>query len=237
MPRYIPSIPIQDCYGSVGNRTYYHRHGKCFYKKKPSGAIPESSAQIEQMALHRRALEAWRSISPEQQKIWNAYAYGAPSKRPPYGSKAHISGYNLFVSAYHGFAQLGNEHVPEPKPYVPFPSFIVDWEGLEVLEGKDLQLHFFSSIGDGLVGHRYRMLLKLELTRPGHGRQPGLQRNFLATSCCTDEDGTISFLIEDYRKIWDLDLPGYTAHCRFILIDRMTGYRSNFRMTSFSFSF
>ena len=40
-----------------------------------------------------------------------------------------LSGYNLFVSAYHGFAQLGNEHVPEPQPYPQFPS-----AALEVLE-------------------------------------------------------------------------------------------------------
>lgn len=44
-----------------------------------------------------------------------------PSHRPPYDDNHHISGYNLFVSAYHGFAQLGHEHVPVPQPYPLFP--------------------------------------------------------------------------------------------------------------------
>lgn len=34
--------------------------------------------------------------------------------RPPFDHKAYISGQNLFVSAYHGFATPGNEHVPSP---------------------------------------------------------------------------------------------------------------------------
>lgn len=37
------------------------------------------------------------------------------SQRPPYAPKTSISGYNLFVSAYHGFAKLGNEHVSSPR--------------------------------------------------------------------------------------------------------------------------
>lgn len=237
MPRYIPSIPFEDCYGSVGDKTYFHRGKDCYYKKKASGALPYTDAQLQQVSLHQRALAAWRTVPSPVQKIWNEYAVDAPSKRPPYGSKAHISGYNLFVSAYHGFAQLGDEHTPEPKRYVPFPSYFVDWEGLQVVEGTDLLLRFFCSIGGGREGHRYRMLLKLELTKPGHGRQPGLQRNFLALDDCTDEDGRIEFIVEDFREVWHLDLPEYTAHCRFILIDRETGYRSRFLMKSFGFSY
>lgn len=37
--------------------------------------------------------------------------------RPPYGDGNSISGYNLFVSAYHGFAQLGDERVPVPRRF------------------------------------------------------------------------------------------------------------------------
>ena len=237
MPRYIPTIPFEDCYGSVGDKTYYHRGKECFYKKKASGALPSTDAQLQQVSLHRRALEAWRSIPSEIQKMWNEYALNAPSKRPPYGTKAHISGYNLFVSAYHGFAQLGDEHIPEPKRYESFPSFLMDWEGLRILDGSDMLLRFFCSIGAGDCGHRYRALLKLELAKPGHGRQPGLQRNFLALEGCTDEDCRVSFLVEDYRNVFHLDLDSYTAHCRFILLDRETGYRSLFKMQSFTFSF
>ena len=42
---------------------------------------------------------------------------------PPFDHKAFISGQNLFVLAYHGFATLGNEHQPSPVPFESFPPF------------------------------------------------------------------------------------------------------------------
>ena len=170
------------------------------------------------------------------QRIWNEYAVDAPSKRPPYDEKAHISGYNLFVSAYHGFAQLGREHTPLPQRWVPFPDYFLDLESLQVVEDADLVLRFFCSVGDGTVGHRFRLLMKLELTRAGHGRRPGLQRNFLAEADCADEDGRVTFRIPSFRETWQLSLPDYTAHCRFILLDNQTGYRSKYKMQSYTFS-
>ena len=235
MPRYIPTIPFEDCYGSVGNRTYFHWKNNCYYKKKAYTEFKGTDAQLTQADLHHRALEAWRSISWEEQKIWNQNAVEVPSKRAPYDKRAHISGYNLFVSAYHGFAQLGEEHTPAPRRYEKFPDFFLDMVSDRIVEGTDLLLNVFCSIGYGHDGHRYRLLLKLELTRPGHGRQPGLQRNFIAASNCPDEDGEVSFRIPDFRDIWNLDLPEYTAHCRFILIDTETGFRSRERMRMFRF--
>jgi len=59
-----------------------------------------------------------------------------PSHRPPYDDNHHISGYNLFVSAYHGFAQLGREHVPAPQPYPQFPSAAL--ELLQIIPGTEV---------------------------------------------------------------------------------------------------
>ena len=42
---------------------------------------------------------------------------------PTFDHKAFISGQNLFVLAYHGFATLGNEHQPSPVPFESFPPF------------------------------------------------------------------------------------------------------------------
>jgi len=236
MPKYKPSIPFEDCYGSVGDLTFYHRDGKCYYRKRSSPEFPGTMLQMEHQTVHLRALEAWRQLTPELQKQWNDYSVGVQSHRPPFDGHSGITGHNLFVSAYHGFAQLGREHSPLPQRWESFPDYFLDWESLQVLDGKDILLRFFCSVGDGTVGHRYRLLLKLELTRPGHGRRPGLQRNFLAESDCTDEDGRVCFRVPDFKETWQLDLPEYTAHCRFILIDNLTGYRSRFRMQSFRFS-
>ena len=47
MAKYIPSIPIQDCYGSVGDVTFFHRGDQCFYKKRQKPGFPGTMAQME----------------------------------------------------------------------------------------------------------------------------------------------------------------------------------------------
>ena len=74
MPRFYPSIPFDACYGSVGNRTYYHWKGVPYYKKKAFTDFPGTPAQLEQAAVHSRALAAWRSIPHETQLVWNELA-------------------------------------------------------------------------------------------------------------------------------------------------------------------
>ena len=78
------------------------------------------------MTVHRRAIAAWRSLPVEQQDLWESYSLGVEPHRPPFDHTTRISGYNLFVSAYHGFATLGNEHVPTPRAFDSFPPFAVD---------------------------------------------------------------------------------------------------------------
>lgn len=69
-------------------------------------------------------------------------ARGVASHRPPFGQKNSISGYNLFASAYHGFAQLGNEHIPEPMMFEPFPIFSLDYLDCSAVDGGLLRLRF-----------------------------------------------------------------------------------------------
>ena len=64
-------------------------------------------------------------------------AKGVVSHRPPFGQKNSISGYNPFVSAYHSFAQLGNEHIPEPVMFEPFPIFSMDYLDCSAAGYKD----------------------------------------------------------------------------------------------------
>lgn len=35
MPKFISNALIEDCWSSIGNITFYHRNGQCFYKRKP----------------------------------------------------------------------------------------------------------------------------------------------------------------------------------------------------------
>ena len=116
MPRFRPSILVSDCWGSFGDLTFYHINGRCYYKKKSRCAFPGTDAQNSQLDVHRRAMSAWRTLEHSVQLIWNDLAKPVISHKPPYDNKATISGQNLFVSAYHGFYTLHNEHTPSRNP-------------------------------------------------------------------------------------------------------------------------
>ena len=237
MPRFYPDILIGDCWASLGDKTFYHRNGKCYYRKKASPVFTGTEGQLDQVALHHRALEAWRSLESRTQKIWNEYAQEVPSQRMPYDARTSISGYNLFVSAYHGFAQLGNEHVPVPQRKGKFPVFSLDFVSATVLNSGSMLLKFRSTLGHDEDIDKFRFLLKLQLERPGRGRNPGLMRNFLAPPGQMKDGGEVEFVVKDYRSVWGLDLQEFQAHCRYLLLDSRTGYRCRFKEKSFKFSY
>ena len=114
MPKFHPTPLIQDCWSSIGNITFYHRNGQCYFKRKAQTPFVGSPAQLDQAQVHHRAILAWQQLQHSVQLEWRELAKSVPSHRPPYDSNHHISGYNLFISAYHGFAQIGCEHVPAP---------------------------------------------------------------------------------------------------------------------------
>ena len=86
-----------------------------------------------QIQGHCRTDESLRSPSVLQ---WNEYAKDVPPHRPPFDGCGHITGHNLFVSAYHGFTQLGNEHIPGPEKWRPFPIFFPELLSVEVRTEK-----------------------------------------------------------------------------------------------------
>ena len=102
MTRLRPNILINDAFGSAGALTAYHRGGKCFLRKRSTCSFPGTGGQMEAMAVHIRALKAWRAVPHEEQLRWEPYAKVVEPHRPPFDHKARISGNNLFISAYHG---------------------------------------------------------------------------------------------------------------------------------------
>lgn len=237
MPRFYPDILVSDCWASLGDKTFYHRNGKCYYRKKASPEFSGTDGQLSQAGLHHRALEAWRTLSSETQNLWNEYAQPVPSQRMPYDVSTSISGYNLFVSAYHGFAQLGNEHIPAPHRKESFPVFSLDFVSAQETAEAALLLTFRSTFSPEFDGTRFRYLLKLQLERPGYGRNPGLMRNYLSLPGSSATGQCVNFLIPDFRNVWHLNLPDYQAHCRYLLLDSETGFRCRFKEESFEFSY
>ena len=236
MPRFTPSILISDCWGSVGDLTFYHQNGQCFYKKKAQGQFAGTEGQLAHLDVHKRALAAWRELDHSVQLTWNVFAKPVISHKPPFDNSAHISGQNLFVSAYHGFATLGCEQVPTPQPWENFPVYALEFVSSDLAGADDLMLRFRATFENCPSPERYQVLLKLQLTNLGKGKHPGKMRNFLAVRPCSADDETVEFLIKDYRNIWGLDLNEYQAHCRYLLLDRQTGYRNIHTPLSFSFS-
>ena len=222
-----PGLFISDAFGSAGDVTAYHRGGRCFLRKRCSPAYPATGGQLAALDVHRRALAAWRSLAHEEQLRWEPYAREVEPHRPPFDHRARISGNNLFISAYHGFATLGNEHIPSPAPFETFPTFLAEILGASA-EGETLSIIWKLEVDD--PEHRYRLLTKIQLAAPGRGRNPGAMRNFLAEGSARDARQTTR--IPDYKSIWGFDLQSYQVHARCILLDTVTGYRSQFYAVS-----
>ena len=223
MPKFKPTVLIQDCWSSIGDITFYHRNGQCFWKRKPNPRFPGTQAQLDQQLVHHRAIVAWQHLEHSVQLQWNEYARVVPSHRPPYNENHHISGFNLFVSAYHGFAQLGHEHVPAPQQFPQFPPSAL--ELLQIESGSTpgtLSLRCRLHLTGTDNPERWHLSARIQLTAPGVGCNPGKMR-----SCIGIRNPGNEVLLTVPKP----HLQEYTAHIRYRLIDEVTGYRNNWHKT------
>lgn len=224
-------VLFSDLYGSAGNLTAYHRDGRWLLRKRSQSPYIGTQGQEVVLSVHRRAISAWQSLSEDCQRLWDVLADNVEPHQPPFDHTTRISGYNLFVSAYHGFATLGNEHVPEPRAVEKFPPFAVEVGSASVVEGL-LVLPVSVILAPSFVPERYRLLAKIQLTQPGKGRNPGMMRNVLADRPCGSS--SVNLIVDP--GIWSLNLEQYQVHARFILLDTVTGYRSQYQQQSFLIS-
>lgn len=227
MPKYNPNSRFSDCWASMGNITFYHRDGQCYFRKKAVCDYPGTSGQTIVADVHRRALAAWRTLDRETQLLWGEYAEDVPSSRPPFDKTSHITGHNLFVSAYHGFAQLGNEHIPVPMRRSPFPDITVEIVCASDDGTGDLDLNVSVMCGQVMEAGRYRLAMKLQLTLPASGCNPGLMRNVIALENCSGDDSMVSFHIPEYCDVWNVKSNECAIFYRYFLIDTKTGFRGN----------
>ena len=228
MPRFLPNALLSDCWSSAGNVTFYHRNGICYFRSKTYSEFAGTVGQLEQKQVHHRAILAWQTLTPRLQQKWRRLAVGVASHRPPFGDGNHISGYNLFVSTYHGFAQLGNEHIPAPRPFVPLPIFCLDFVECSMASLFDMELRFRLTMCGTDEPSRYRVLGKIQIEAPGVGRNPGKMRNYLSKSVPTGMVSEIAFSVP--RKRFDIDI--FQLHVRHLLLDTKTGYRSQYHSQS-----
>ena len=173
-------------------------------------------------------LAAWRELPHSMQLKWNEFAREMPSHRPPFDGRGHITGHNLFVSAYHGFSQMGNEHVPEPVKWRPFPVFTMEYAGCEPAIEGNVMLRFLLSLPDAESPDRYRMLAKIQIGKPGCGKDSGKMRNVLSESVPCGEVSEVTFFVSSAG----ISTPPFQIHMRYLLLDTETGYRSQYKALS-----
>ena len=72
------------------------------------------------------------------------------------------------------------------------------------------------------------MLGKIQIEEPGVGRHPGRQRNFMSESVPDGASSEIEFVVPMNRN----DLTMFQIHIRYLLLDTITGYRSQYHSLS-----
>ena len=219
MPKFHPTPVISDCWSSIGDITFYHRNGQCYWKRKARTPFVGSPAQLDQAQVHHRAILAWQRQPHSIQLQWNECARTAPSHRPPYNEPHHISGFNLFVSAYHGFAQLGCEHIPVPQPYPEFPISSLQLLSTTCSNGvATIRCRLTLTTTDN--PERWHISARIQLTAPGVGCDPSKMRTYMGIRC---SDNEIVF------NVSNPNIEDYQIHLRYRVIDSVTGYRNNWQ--------
>ena len=223
MPQYLPNTRFSDCWGSAGNVTFYHRDGKCFFRSRDHHAFSGSAAQLNVLEVHRRALAAWKEIPDAVKEEWKKFATAVAPHKPPFDGESHITGHNLFISAYHGFATIGDEHVPEPMAWGSFPQFDIKFIDA-ISNGEEVHVRFrlwFSGADDC---NRYRLLGKAAIGEFGAGCKTSQLRNSLAQE--TECPGVVEFVVPPHAN------GTGQLHLRYTLIDSHTGYRCQYKRLS-----
>lgn len=233
MARFRPNILVSDVFGSAGDVTARHVEGETFLLKRARPHFPGSPAQLEHLEVHRRALAAWRAVPHSEQLVWNEYAREVEPHQPPFDHSSWISGQNLFVSAYHGFHTLGNEHRPELVRFVPFPSFALSVVSA-VVAGEDLVLRLSVAGLEFVEASRYWLYGRVQLVEVGRGVTSRVAwKSVLASGPCSASP--VEVVLPGFLSVWPL-VDGASVigvNMRFVLLDAVTGYRSQKRKESF----
>ena len=115
-------------------------------------------------------------------------------------------------------------------PFDNFPPYSIDLRDAHVESGI-LVIPAVVVLGGEENPGRYRLLAKLQLATPGKGCHTGMLRDYLADASC--DSSVVHIRVPDYASIIGSGSNTCQVHGRFILLDNVTGYRSQYQQKSF----
>lgn len=62
MPKFKANIFLSYCWSLVGNITFYHKNGICYFRSKPYSEFAGTSEQLENLNRHRMDIKARQSL-------------------------------------------------------------------------------------------------------------------------------------------------------------------------------
>ena len=111
--KYIPSIAFEEMSGSAKGVTAAKMKGRKYIKNRGYGSGIRTSDQAKVKGVFKMLTTRWKSLSNEQLLAWNKLALSQEG-RSVLGTKAKISGANLFTRLNYWVVTLGSELMTTP---------------------------------------------------------------------------------------------------------------------------
>ncbi|MBR0255261.1 MAG: hypothetical protein IJQ69_05025 [Bacteroidales bacterium] len=115
--KYIPSIAFEEMSGSAKGVTAAKMKGRKYIKNRGYGSGIRTSDQAKIKGVFKSLVTRWKALSNDQLLAWNKLALSQEG-RSVLGTKAKISGFNLFTRLNHWVVTLGGELMTTPPTLV-----------------------------------------------------------------------------------------------------------------------
>jgi len=115
--KYAPSIAFDEFAGSAKGVTAAKSSGRKYIRNRGFGNTSNSSTQSEVKAIFRQLSKSFKTLTAAQIAAWNSLAQ-TQEGRSVLGSKAKISGLNLYIRLNHGVVACGETALSNPPALV-----------------------------------------------------------------------------------------------------------------------
>ena len=137
--KYIPSIAFEEMSGSAKGVTAAKMKSRKYIRNRGYGGSVRTADQAKVKGVFKRLTTMWKSLTPAQILAWNKLALSQEG-RSVLGSKAKISGANLFTRLNYWIVACGGQPSVTPPELVKLDQALADNGGIylviEATEGQ-----------------------------------------------------------------------------------------------------